>query len=49
MQNGFPLERSAPDRENPAFNIFLFRDSEMLWDAVDKYNMEQAIEESGGE
>lgn len=49
MQRGFRPIRNAPDRKNPNYDIYLFRDSDMIRDAIDKFYMQQAIKESEGE
>ncbi|MCD8146911.1 MAG: DUF5659 domain-containing protein [Clostridiales bacterium] len=37
MMRGFRLVRNSPDRKNPSYNVFLFRESDMLLDAIDEY------------
>lgn len=41
MLHGFRLVKIEPDKKNPLMNIYLFYDSDLLWDAVDKYTLER--------
>lgn len=45
MQRGFRLIRNAPDRKNPSYDIYLFRDSDMIREAIDEYYKSNGIKE----
>ncbi len=41
MQRGFVLVGIAPNRANPSKHIFVFHDSELIRDAIEKYTVDR--------